>query len=381
MKAQIDKICREFAGNGAAGDSCLVFRDGKELYSGCFGYADREARTTMRRDTIVRLFSLTKPVTAAAAMILIERGLLSPDDPVSRFFPEYRDLRRMDGEGTAPCETELRISHLLTMTSGLPYPNDYDLSVRSAAKLFDRIDAGNNGDIPVPTEEFARAAADIPLSFEPGERWDYGISADVLGAVIEKAADMRYSEFLRHNIFAPLGMYDTGFYVPPEKQGRFAALYKWEGSSLVRDEEHHLALTDFCSAPSFESGGAGLCSTIDDYSRFAQMLCGRGEFCGVRIFGSDTFEYMTSPKLSPQQDTLWDRLRGYNYACLMRIMTDQSAAEIKTANGEFGWEGWTGTYFNANAGNGVTVLFFTQLSGAGTSWQAANISRIVYENL
>lgn len=111
------------------------------------------------------------------------------------------------------------------------------------------------------------------------------------------------------------------------------------------------------------------------------MLCGRGELCGVRIFGSDTFEYMTSPKLSPQQDTLWDRLRGYNYACLMRIMTDQSAAEIKTANGEFGWDGWTGTYFNANAGNGVTVLFFTQLSGAGTSWQAANISRIVYENL
>ncbi len=381
MREQIDSICRDFAENGAAGAACLVYRDGSELYSGCFGFADRETRTPMRRDSIVRLFSLTKPVTAAAAMILMERGLLSPDDPVSRFFPEYEKLTRLDGDRLVPCRNELKIAHLLTMTSGLPYPNVYDLSVRKAEELFNRVSAGYSGGAPVTTQDLARAAAEIPLTFEPGTRWDYGISADVLGAVIEKAADMQYSEFLRKNLFEPLGMNDTGFYVPAEKLSRFSALYKWSGGTIVRDGENYLALNDFRSPPSFESGGAGLCSTIDDYARFVNMLCSRGEYGGVRIFGSDTFEYMTSPKLSPEQNTMWDRLRGYNYGCMMRIMTAPGIAEVKTGAGEFGWDGWTGTYFNANAGNGVAVLFFTQLSGAGTSWQATEISRIVYDEL
>ncbi|MDO4864574.1 MAG: serine hydrolase domain-containing protein [Ruminococcus sp.] len=380
MKDSIDKVCDDFAEN-TVGASCLVYKDGQELYSGCFGYADREAELPMRRDSIVRLFSLTKPVTATAAMILAERGLLSPDDPVSRFFPEYAHMTRQEGDRVVPCGTELKISHLLTMTSGLPYANDYDVSVRGAARLFDRVIAGNNGGTPVTTAEFAHSAAEIPLSFEPGTRWDYGISADVLGGVIEKVADMPFGEFLRASIFEPLGMDDTGFYVPAGKLGRLAALYKWSDSGLVRDGENYLGLTDLRSPPSFESGGAGLCSTIDDYSRFVRMLCGGGEFGGVRILGADTVGYMTSPKLSAAQNTLWDRLRGYNYGCLMRIMTAPDIAEVKTGAGEFGWDGWTGTYFNANTRNGIAVLFFTQITGAGTTWQATEISRIVYEHL
>ncbi len=381
MKEQIDRICNGFIEGGGVGASCLVYRDGEELYSGCFGFADREAGTPMQRDSVCRLFSLTKPVTAAAAMILRERGLLSPDDPVSRYFSEYAHMMRQDGDRAVPCGRELKIGHLLTMTAGLPYPNNYDISVRGAAALFDRVNAGINGGTPVTTEEFTRSAAAIPLSFEAGTRWDYGISADVFGGIIEKAADMPFSEFLRRNIFEPLGMVDTAFYVPAEKLDRFTALYKWSDSGLVRDDENYLALTDFKAPPSFESGGAGLCSTIADYSRFARMLCNGGELDGVRILGRDTVEYMTSPKLTAEQNTMWDRLRGYNYGCLMRIMTEPDIAEVKTGAGEFGWDGWTGTYFNANLSNGIVVLYFTQIAGAGMSWQATEISRIVYDEL
>ena len=177
MNEQIDRICNGFIEGGGVGASCLVYKDGRELYSGCFGFADREAGTPMRRDSVCRLFSLTKPVTSAAAMILCERGLISPDDPVSRFFPEYAHMTRQDGDRAVPCGQELKISHLLTMTSGLPYPNNYDISVRGAAALFDRVNAGINGGIPVTTAEFTSSAAAIPLSFEAGTRWDYGISA------------------------------------------------------------------------------------------------------------------------------------------------------------------------------------------------------------
>lgn len=383
MDKLIDNICSDFVNSCGVGAGCLVFKDGIELYSGFFGLADRERNIPMERDRIYRLFSLTKPVTSAAAMLLMDRGLLSPDDPVSRFFPEYGDLTQIDDkDNIIPCPSEIRIRHLLSMTSGLPYGNVYNNSVRAADSLFHRVESGiNNGGTQVTTEEFTRSAAAIPLSFTPGERWDYGISADVLGGIIERSADMPYGDFLRKSIFAPLGMVDTDFYVPAEKMHRFTALYKWEDGKLVRDHANYLGLTDYSAPPAFESGGAGLCSTIGDYSRFARMLCNKGELDGVRIMSEKAFDHMTSPMLSPVQNTMWDRLRGYNYSCLMRIMTDPQLAEVKTDKGEFGWDGWTGTYFNANPGNGIVTLFFTQIAGAGTTWQATEISRIVYDKL
>lgn len=383
MENKINKLCSDAVSSGGLNSaSCLVFRDGEELYSGFFGFADKENNIPIKRDSIFRLFSLTKPVTAAAAMILMDRGELSPEDPVSKYIPEYSRLSCLDSTGAViPCGTELKLIHLLTMTSGIPYANNCNESVRGAAALFDKVISGQHDGTPVATADFARMAADIPLMFAPGTMWDYGISADVLGGIIEKVSDMSFGEFLEKNIFDPLEMSDTGFYVPAEKVSRFTALYKWQDGSLVRDNENYLGLTDYKAPPAFESGGAGLCSTIDDYSRFARMLCGKGSLGGVRIFSGEAFDFMTSPKLSPAQNTLWDRLKGYNYGCLVRVMTEPDIAEIKTSEGEFGWDGWTGTYFNANASTGITTLFFTQIAGAGTTWQAANISRIVYDEL
>lgn len=381
MKELIDNICEYYTDNQSIGASCLVFKDNQELYSGFFGFADREAKTLMRRDSIFRLYSLTKPITATAAMILSEKGVLSLDDPVSKYFPEFTQLMRQDEESTVKVSSELKIWHLLTMTSGLPYPNSYDLSVRKSGELFAKVEAGINAGKSISTFDFTRFAADIPLSFEPGTRWDYGISADVLGGIIEKASDMTYGEFLKQSIFVPLGMDDTGFFVTSDKLDRFTALYNYTDNQLIRDNSNYLALTDYLSQPAFESGGAGLCSTIDDYSRFARMLCNGGVFNGTRILNKETVEYMTSPLLTSAQNTMWDRLKGYNYGCFMRVMTHPEISEVKTAVGEFGWDGWTGTYFNANMSNGIVILFFTQIAGAGTTWQATEISRIVYDEL
>ena len=383
MQEKIEKLLNDSISEGSAvGMNCMVCKDGEEIYSGYFGLADRERGVPMQRGTIFRLFSLTKPITAAAAMILTDRGIISPEDKLTKYFPEYSSLKYESESGEIlPCDRDMKIEHLLTMTSGLPYANNFNKSVCGAAQLFDRLNARQGTGNDMTTEEFTAQAAEIPLSFQPGERWDYGISADILGGIIERASGMRYSEFLEENIFKPLGMKDTGFYVPAEKRDRFSALYRWESGGFIRDDGNYLGLTDYTQLPAFESGGAGLCSTIEDYSKFAQMLTGRGEYGGVRIMSERAYEFMSAPKLSSEQNKLWDRLIGYNYGCLVRVMTEPEKAIIKSGEGEIGWDGWTGTYFCADPKQALTVLVFTQITGAGTTWQAEKIVQTVYDEL
>lgn len=383
MNKNINKIMNDAVVCGqAVGLNCLVFRNGDEIFSGCYGFADRENQIPMERNTIFRLFSLSKPVTSAAAMLLIDRGLLSPDDLVSEYIPEYSSLTFVEGEQILPCSESLRISHLLNMTSGIPYADNWGLSVRAAGKLFDEIIEGQKSGNELDTAEISRRAARIPLMFKPGDNWFYGISADIMGSIIETISGMKYSKFLQKNIFEPLGMNDTGFYVPEEKLSRFAALYSWQENGLERDYNNYLGLTDYKAPPAFESGGAGLVSTIDDYSRFARMLANKGEFNGIRLFSEKTFEFMTSPQLTENQlSGMWDRLKGYNYGNFMRILVDEEHSQLKTAKGECGWDGWTGTFFCADPANNIAVLCFTQISGAGTTRQAELLCEQVYKNL
>lgn len=182
------------------GSSCMILKDGKELYFKVFGYADKEAGKILKRDSIFRLFSLTKPVTSAAVMLLIDRKILSPESRLSDFFPEFSEMQCIDDKGNVvQCKTDITISHLLTMTSGLPYANWGNPSYNAAAKLFDEITERQNAHNDITTEEFCRKAAEIPLLFEPSARWEYGISADILGGVIEKASGMKLSNFFEKN--------------------------------------------------------------------------------------------------------------------------------------------------------------------------------------
>lgn len=378
-----DIIKRSIDTRQTIGANCIVCHKGKKIVSLCMGFADLERNKMMQSDTIFRLFSLTKPVTSAAAMILIDNGIISPDDPVSKFFPEYNKLSFVgENEEILPCGTELKISHLLNMTSGLPYANNYCTSVRASAKLFDELIEAQGTDHELTTLDFCRKAAKIPLMFSPGEKWDYGISADIMGGVIEVASGMKYSSFLQKNIFEPLGMTDTGFFVPSDKMHRFSALYSWQEKGLARDCGNYLGLTDYSAPPSFESAGAGLLSTIEDYSKFAMMLANKGALNNVRLFSEDTFRYMTSPALSKSQlETMWERLDGYNYGNFMRILEHEEKSQLKTVKGEFGWDGWTGTFFAADPENDLTVLYFTQICGAGTTDEARMICCAVYDSL
>lgn len=383
MDKQITEIIEKSISEGQnIGSSCMILKEGRELYFKAFGYADKEAEKPLKRDSIFRLFSLTKPVTSAAVMLLIDQNILSPESKLSDFFPEFSETQCLDNEGNVvPCKTDVTISHLLTMTSGLPYANWGNPSYNAAAKLFDEIIERQNAHTDITTEEFCRKAAEIPLLFEPSTKWEYGISADILGGVIEKASGMKLSQFLEKNFFEPMKMNDTGFFVPKEKLDRFTALYSWKNDKLERNYDNHLGLTDYTAPPAFESGGAGLVSTIGDYSKFASMLANSGVYEGKRYLSEEAFRYMTAPKLSPAQHSyLWDKLSGYSYGALMRIMVNKEASSVKTCNGEFGWDGWTGTYFCADAKNKIAVLYFTQICGAGTTYQASEISRIAYEH-
>lgn len=358
-----------------AGVNLLIEKDGRELYYGQAGMADIEAGRPMSRDTIFRLYSQTKPVTAAAIMILMERGMIDLCQPVSDFIPEYGNMKVVRESGVAPCEIPIRIHNLLNMTSGLAYPDDNTTAGLFAGEVISEGERRLGSDREMTTMELAKKMASCPLAFVPGESWRYGTSADLLGAVAEAVTGERFGEFLRKEIFEPLGMNDTAFWVPEEKQSRLAAVYETvpgpDGKyGLVRYGGSHLAVpNDMRTPPSIEMGGAGLCSTLDDYMRFARMLLAGGEDRGVRILKPRTLQFMTKGRLLDCQQKAfekWTGLEGYTYSNLMRICEDPDKACVFAQKGEYGWDGWLGAYFANFPQEGITILMGTQKVNGGT---------------
>lgn len=348
-----------------AGANLLVLKEGRQIVYAQAGYANVEEGKPFERDTICRIYSMSKPVTAVAAMILMERGVLDLGIPVANIIPAYRDLKVWENGKKVQPRRSLLVRDLLSMTSGLSYPA-MDDSGQEVARVFEEADRRLYGDDPMTTLELAEKLAGCGLAFHPGEKWMYGTSADVLGAVIEVLSGMPYGEFLRKEIFQPLGMADTGFYVPAEKQHRLAAVYE-QGHNGKPFVTNNLAICyTMHREPAFHSGGAGLVSTVDDYSKLAQSLLGHGK----QILKPETIRFMTNAKLLPwQQDSLWrswESMYGYTYGNLMRILTEPGMAMLNGWQGEYGWDGWLGTYFCNSPENDVTVLLFCQRKDAGT---------------
>lgn len=383
--ARIDGLLNEMVEKKkAAGVNALVLQGGKEQYYGQAGYADREAGRPMRRDVIFRLFSMSKPVTAAAAMILVERGVIDLLDPVEKYLPGFRDPYYCTEDGVKPCDVPVALKDLLGMTSGLPYGGTGGYAEIRMQELWDEVAKGQAEGRETGTVDFANRMGRMPLAFRPGQKWLYGVSADVMGAVIEVASGMRFGDFLREEIFEPLGMKDTGFALPSSKAERFAAAYRVGPEGLTRWGGAHLCLfPDYDREPAFQSGGAGLLSTIDDYARFAQMLANGGQLDGVRILSPRTVRYMASNQLTPaQQDTmLWDSLRGHGYGNFMRVVTQEGAAPSLAAAGEFGWDGWLGTYFAVDPADDLVLLFMIQRLDSGTIDYTRRFRSIAYAAL
>lgn len=377
LRERIEHVMQEaVAESQVAGVSLLVVKDGKELVYAQAGMADREGGRAISRDTVFRLYSQTKPVTAAAAMILMERGELDLFQTVGEILPAYRKLRVEHKDGSiSPARQPLTVHNLLSMTSGLSYPDENTASGRASAALFEEACNRLDTDREMTTGELTDRLAEGPLAYEPGTFWQYGTSADVLGAVIEAVSGKTLAEFMEEEIFRPLGMKDTAFWVPEEKQPRLAKVYETvtgpEGTQdTVEYKGCHLAINNPMNhAPAYLAGGAGLASTLDDYMRFARMLLSGGSFEGKQLLKPKTVQYMTGGQLMPEQQKgfdSWVGLSGYSYGNLMRVCKNPARAGMLTGLGEYGWDGWLGTYFANFPQENMTILMGTQKKDGGT---------------
>ena len=390
MKTQklerLGELATEMVETGyVAGVNCMVLQHGRELAYYEAGYRDVAGSKKMTRDTIFRLYSMTKPVTSAAAMILLEEGKIDLLDPVSKFLPGFQNQYVIENGVKIPVTKPATIQNLLNMTSGLVYPGEGNPAEIRNTPLMEEIIAKLSTPEALKTVDIANRIGELPLAFMPGTTWQYGLSADVLGAVIEVVSGMSYGEFLKKRIFEPLGMQDTAFYVPAARQDRLAKVYRETEDGLVEEHFSHLGIQNTMERePAFESGGAGLTSTIDDYARFTQMLLQKGEYQGRRILSQETVRFMTTAHVSAQQQRgveTWESLAGYTYGNLMRIMTSPESAGGLGSLGEYGWDGWLGTYMMNDPAHDMTFLMMYQRTDSGTVGYSRKMRNVLFAAL
>lgn len=383
--------------NYFAGTNLLVYKDGKEVGYWQAGMADIENGKKFQRDTICRMYSMSKPVTCVAAMILVEEGKLDLAEEVANYIPAFWNLQISYDKGrngkTQKTWKNILIQDLLNMTSGYTYgawSDDCPLGEHLTSDLIQELNADAAGPNKITTQEVAERLAKIPVSFEPGTDYSYGLSADILGAVIEKVSGMKLSEFMKTRIFNPLGMKDTAFYVPEEKQTRLSKVYK----CIKTDDGQKLELFTHCNlgiqdkmdhAPAFESGGAGLCSTVEDYMKFALMLTNGGELDGKRILKKGTVDFLRHARLRDDLQQKFNQkmghLCGYTYCNLLRIAYEPGKTTAITDYEEFGWDGWLGPYVSVDIKNNLTIVMTMQRTDTGTSAPTRRVKNIIYSSL
>jgi CubicO group peptidase (beta-lactamase class C family) len=363
-----------------AGALTLVARRGELAHLSPVGLMDLEREKPMRDDTIFRIYSMSKPITSVAMMTLWEEGHWQLTDPVHRFIPQWRTLRVYQSGTypnflTTPVERPMSMRDLMTHQSGLTYSfmnrTNVDAAYREIGIGGAAIGAGD-ALRPGTLADMVERLADIPLEFSPGTRWNYSLSTDVLGHLVEVISGRRFDDFLRERIFEPLGMVDTGFSVPPNKADRLAARYG-------RGADKRLVLTDdpasssYLQEPAFLSGGSGLVSTARDYWRFCQMLLNGGELDGHRILGRKTIDLMTMNHLPDGKDLTQLSVAAYSETASEGVgfglgfaVTLDPTLTGGGSIGEYYWGGAASTIFWNDPVEDLTVIFLTQLIPSGT---------------
>ncbi len=359
MQLLQNTLSRFVSSGQIAGCAVRVLRKDDILFEGSFGYADIEKKVKMSSEnTIFPIASMSKVITVAGVMQLYEQGLFKMWDPVSEYLPGFKSpkIAKENPDGTyeiVDAGGEVTMRQLFTMTSGVPY--GWGDTAAGRIRIEKEKEYMASGE-PFPgTVEYANLVGQLPLAFEPGEKWMYGFSIDVLGAVLEVLTGRSLGEYLKENIFDPLGMKDTGFFVPAENHSRIATLYHIN-EGLKPDQRNYPA-----AKPEFESGGGGLFSTVPDYSRFAQMLLHGGTLDGVRILGRKTVDLISTDHLTPEQrkSDSWDTQRGYGYGLGVRVMTNPELAGINGSVGEWGWDGAFGNWFCVDPKESLTCVYLT----------------------
>ena len=356
----------QVASGRLAGLAVQVMHRGEVRFSEVHGMRDTEHALPVANDTIWRIFSMTKPIVSLAALMLYEEGYFQFDQPVSDFLPGFGSAGVWAGAGRSlddrvPLKRPVTVHDLLTHQSGLVYADATGNALEQEYVL-------NGLDFNLPGDTLAAAVArlnSLPLLFQPGERWVYGWSTDVLGRLIEVVADKSLGAFLRERVFEPLNMVDTGFSLSCAQMDRLAACYGPGENGLVRiAPSNDLA---FCAPVLFESGGSGLLSTMSDYQRFASMLLNGGVLDGTRLIGRKTFQLMVSNQI--EGDLAMKGLRhfsetsfeGIGFGLGVSVMLDPVRAKILGSTGEFSWGGKASTAFWVDRAEEMTVSLMTQL--------------------
>jgi CubicO group peptidase (beta-lactamase class C family) len=392
---RIDGTFARYVDDGRlAGYLVTVSRHGKLAHVSGYGTRDREEGLPVESDTLWRIYSMTKPITSVAAMMLYEEGALQLTDPVSKFIPSFADLRVYTGGSdqnplTVPAAEPMRVWHLLTHTSGLTYGfhrvHPVDAVYRAAG--FD----GAGGASTLDLAQTCDAWAALPLLFQPGAEWNYGVSTDVLGRVVEVASGQSLDEFFAERILRPLGMTDTTFWVEDERAPRLAALY---GVGPRRGLVRLGSPWDNARVNSaMLSGGGGLVSTAADYHRFLQLLLDlpdspAGELEGVRLLSPRTVRYMGRNHLPGGVDIATfgralyaeSPMHGSGFGLGFAVVTDPAALKVDCSAGELSWGGAASTAFWLDQAEGLTVSFFTQLMPSNSLPLRAQLRQLVYQS-
>ncbi len=370
--ARIDGWMDQLVASGKLpGVSVAVARRGRLAYTRCTGMADIARATPMAAETIVRIYSMTKPLTSACIMMLYEEGRFQLDDPITRFLPYFANQRVAAGGNsvkleTVPAERDITFRDLLTHTSGLTYgfmsATLIDAMYRAQGIDFQTSDL-SLGDV-------VEKAAALPLLAQPGTAWNYSIATDVLGHLVAVISGQSFESFMQERILTPLGMNDTSFIVPTDKVARFAANYypSPEGLQIFDDP----ATSRFTQPGKIASGGGGLCGTSGDYLRFAQMMLNKGIFNGQRLLGRKTVDLMTSNHLGGDMASMGQKrfsesnYEGVGFGLGFSVMLDPARAQSIGTPGEFAWGGAASTGFWVDPAEEMVVVLFTQLTPSST---------------
>ncbi|WP_425471430.1 serine hydrolase domain-containing protein [Shimia litoralis] len=376
-----------------AGSSLLLARGGEEVFFHKTGLRDIASRASFERNTVARIYSMTKPVTSVAIMMLAERGLFHLDAPVSNFIPAFSNMQALVEGATSIDQTEAcatpTLHQLMTHTAGLSYP--FNPGVLAQAMDQQSLIFGPQQGV---LETVVDQVAALPLAFAPGTRWEYSVSIDILGRVVEIVSGKSLSEFFRDEILGPLGMHETSFSVSPEQNARFASLYTplagdamalnsaSAGQETLRCVDH---VTDsaFVDAQTY-SGGGGLVGTIDDYMKFAEMLRGHGALGDVRLLSPKTMSFMMSNHLQGDiasmgpQSFAEQPMEGMGFGLGGAVVLNPALARCAGSVGDFSWGGMASTFFWVDHANDMSAVFFTQLSPSSSYPARAELKALVH---
>jgi len=370
IDANIEQWINEEQLNGA---TAIILRNGKIVYYKSFGFANKQQNIPMKKDNIFRIASMTKPIISVAAMMLYEEGKFLLTDPISKFIPEFKNPLVLDKYNaadttytTVPAKREITMRDILSQSSGIGYAQIGNATA-NAIYYKNKI----NGGIGTPystLKDVITRLAKLPLMVQPGEEFYYGLNTDVLGYLIEVISGMPLDKYLQQKIFEPLGMKDTYFFLPKEKQGRLVALYTQQGSQTeLRIQDSLISLNgtfsrDFPKTPNgtYFSGGAGLASTAYDYALFGQMLLNGGELNGKRILSPGTIQLMTSNQIGDH--LMWgDANMTRRFGLGFGILTEYAERTLMIPAGSYGWDGMFASHYWTDPKNKMVVVFMRNI--------------------